>query len=124
VRVPTPEAQKLDKLTLEELKAKRKDARDPSDIKASLVTHPSDDDKKKGKGIVQFRKRIAMVRLLPLKAIITTKRVAERKLTILRLLARTHTQAHLASSHVHLTFPAQFYHLHDKEHGGFLAAGE
>jgi hypothetical protein len=94
VRVPTPEAQKLEELTLEELKAKRKDARDPSDIKASLVTHPSDDDKKKGKGIVQFRKRIAMVRLLPLKAIITTKRVAERKDH--PPLARTH--AHTSAS--------------------------
>ena len=129
---PTPEAPKRPAMdgvsetttTLEELKAKRKAACDPSDIKANLVKHPSDLDKEKGKGIVQFRKRIAMVRLLPLKAIITTKRVAERKLTFLRLLARSHTQAHFASSHVQLTFPAQLHHLHDEEHGGFLAAGE
>ena len=44
----------------------------PAGLRAADVKHPSDGDKDKGKGIVQFRRRIAMLRLLPLKAIITT----------------------------------------------------
>lgn len=65
-------ANREDELSRDELVKLRKAVIDPAGLMAADVKHPSDGDKDKGKGIVQFRRRIAMLRLLPLKAIITT----------------------------------------------------
>ena len=87
---------------LEELVKQRKSdaALDPKDangkainLKAGDVEHPTKEDKDKGKGIVDFRRRIAMLRLLPLKAIITTKRVLRAQHDQLRATARAHSHS-------------------------------
>ena len=87
---------------LEELVKQRKSdaAMDPKDangkainLKAGDVEHPTKEDKDKGKGIVDFRRRIAMLRLLPLKAIITTKRVLRAQHDQLRATARAHSHS-------------------------------